>query len=362
MEYIILAYIVFCIFYSTMAITLCRTLKRSKQADSDQNTHCRVCNVLLFEHNHSCELERSCNYDCEHCDTREGCHTWLNRDLERSLTILPIQEAETVIINKKEVNMLSNYTQKDTDNLSEIEKQLLMDYFRFREVVNQIKADYPHLITEYEIENKPKRTRKAKEAQTDIEDWQQINFTWLKTGRNKLGGGTCRISASKLTQKSLDRMWDDYNQAYGVTEREQLVSKCPKCNGHFRTTFERGDELVQDEEDNSRMVRLQFTRYTCDDCGHTLTSKKSGEYLVKADYDMVANSIPSKPIYDSENGYNNDRCDPELSETEIDEIENEPQDELYKCPACKQMAYESELDEGNCPTCGATILEPSYVN
>ena len=64
---------------------------------------------------------------------------------------------------------------------------------------------------------------------------------------------------------------------------------------------------------------------------------------------------PSKPIYDSET--NNNRCDPELSETEIDEIENEPHKELHKCPVCKQMAYESELDEGNCPTCGATILE-----
>jgi hypothetical protein len=81
-----------------MAITLCRTLKPSKQADTRQNvTHCRACNVLLIEHNHGCRLE----------------------DLQR----VPIQ---AVKVNKTESVDVVN--------------QLLSDYLKYRELVMELKA------------------------------------------------------------------------------------------------------------------------------------------------------------------------------------------------------------------------------
>ncbi len=65
MEYIILAFAIFTIFYSTLSLTLVRTLKTShgaikghKSQTAIQETHCRACNVLLVNHNHGCIFER----------------------------------------------------------------------------------------------------------------------------------------------------------------------------------------------------------------------------------------------------------------------------------------------------------------
>jgi hypothetical protein len=328
MFYILLAIATFCIFYSTLSITLMCTLKRSKQADRGQiATHCRACNVLLIEHNHGCQWD----------------------DLKQ----VPIEQ-----INITESETMQTITA--TDTLSDIEQRLLMDYFKYKEVVNQIKTDYPELAKQYGILDEPKkRTRKAasepisEPVQETIETWLQDSFPGLKSGRNKLGGGTCRLSLKNVTAKMVERMDAEYTAIYGITEREMLVSKCPKCNGHFRTSFERTDEFEVDKEDYQRKIRKQITRFTCDDCGHTLIGS-CGDYLVNKEYDAVANAKP-KPLQ-----YMTDKPVHNITDEQIDELTDEPIDS-NTCEKCG-CHYFTHNDDGSCVVDEPIESELAYSN
>jgi hypothetical protein len=336
MFYILLAFIFYAILFNTLSITLLIALKRPQRPDRGQNaTHCRACNVLLIEHNHGCQWD----------------------DLKQ----VPIAQINI----REDFSMLKEYVTTDTSTLSEVEQRLLLDYFRYKEVVSELKSNYPELAKQYGILDEPKK-RKVKVAsepietvQETIEDWLQDSFPGLKSGRNKLGGGTCRLSASKITAKMVERMDAEYTAIYGITEREILVSKCPKCNGHFRTSFERTDEFEVDEEDYQRKIRKQVTRFTCDDCGHTLIGS-CGDYLVNKEYDAVANAngrpqIVTEPAL-SISRINENNAD-DLTEAQIDELEHEPISELCYCDKCEQNFEDSEMDNGNCPFCGSRIVD-----
>ena len=121
MEYIILAFAIFTIFYSTLSLTLVRTLKPHHGAIRGHNvaveiaeiTHCRACNVLLIDHNHGCKPD----------------------DLKQAI------QAE-ININGDVKMELSTITATDTSTLTDIEARLLLDYYKYRDIVNQIIAKY----------------------------------------------------------------------------------------------------------------------------------------------------------------------------------------------------------------------------
>jgi len=107
MEYIILAFAIFTIFYSTLSLTLVRTLKPShgaikgyKSQTAIQETHCRACNIILVDHNHGCQ--------------------WA--DLQR----IPIATPDT--------------TPDITATIADIENHLLADYERYRDTLIKLKA------------------------------------------------------------------------------------------------------------------------------------------------------------------------------------------------------------------------------
>lgn len=320
MEYILLAFAIFCIFYSTMAISLCRTLKRSKQADKDEIiTHCRACNVLLIEHNHGCQWD----------DLKQVPIT------DKQADIVPIE------INIKE----DVQTMNDTELLA-----------KYNEILDEIKQrpELAHVL-------KPKRTRKTANVASEpiLEDWLQDSFPGYKSGRNKLGGGNCHVSTFTLKQANIDRINARYLELNGQpVEREMLVSKCPKCNGHFRTSFERDMSIVEeDKEFEGRIIHKLITRYTCDDCGHVEIdqSGSNGKYLCDKGFDMVAKYSKSEPIL----------CPLSIGEIQennaddmpnMDDIEDEPIDTNIVCDSCKQVFDQDEMDGVNCPFCGSQVL------
>jgi hypothetical protein len=159
MYYILLAIIFYAILFNTLSITLLIALKTPQRTDRGQNaTHCRACNVLLIEHNHGCQFETTkpievidyCNI-CEHwyCHTCEHC-----KSTEGMSFVTPDTTPDTpdVKINTEEVNMKyceicgeSYFTHNGdgsciSDRELEIENQLLSDYFKYRDMVMELKA------------------------------------------------------------------------------------------------------------------------------------------------------------------------------------------------------------------------------
>ncbi len=209
--------------------------------------------------------------------------TYLNRQKR------PISRQKAVITDAIEIkhvedySMLKTYTDKSTDGLNEIEKQLLLDYFTFKETIAKIKADNAELIAEFDPDKK--RTRKVKEVDYSQESWLTDSLPNIKTGRNKLGGGNGKISVKAIKPEDVERMNAWYNSRNPHVEREQLLSICD-CGGHMRTEFKRTDELIQDEEDSNRQIRKAITVYTCDKCGKTDIdeSGQSGKYLKSAEF------------------------------------------------------------------------------
>ncbi len=207
-----------------------------------------------------------------------------DRSQKSAITNTAVSVIETVKINKVEdYSMLKTYTDKSTEGLNEIEKQLLLDYFTFKETIAKIKADNAELIAEFDPDKK--RTRKAKEFDYSQEYWLTDSLPYIKVGRNKLGGGNGKISVKAIKPEDVERMNAWYNSRNPHVEREQLLSICD-CGGHMRTEFKRTDELIQDEEDSNRQIRKAITVYTCDNCGKTDIDEKgsSGKYLKSAEF------------------------------------------------------------------------------
>lgn len=328
MEYIILAIAFYCIILNCMAITMVTALKTHQRPNRPQIEHCRACNVLLIEHNHGCQWDdlkqvpiEADNHYCETCGQSYAVHNDDGSCIDDS-------EIDTQINIKEDVK-----TMNDTELLA-----------KYNEILNEIKQrpELAHVL---------KKTRKVKQAASEpiLEDWLQDSFPGYKSGRNKLGGGNCHVSTFTLKQANIDRINARYIELNGQpVEREMLVSKCPKCNGHFRTSFERDMSLIEeDKEYQGRIIHKLITRYTCDDCGHVeidTSDRSGGKYLCDKNFDMVAKYAKSEPI----------PCP--LSETELDTIEDEPIDTNIVCQSCKQVFDQDEMDGVNCPFCGSQVL------
>lgn len=341
MEYILLAIMAYAIILNCMAITMVRTVKTHQRPIRPQNaqverivldsTHCRACNVLLVEHNHG----------CRETDLRQ---VPIVADIETPDIIIDTtpDTPDVKIKQGEDVKMeLRTHTNQDTVNLSDIEAKLLLDYYRYKDIVNQIKTDYPALAKQYGIldDAKPKRTRKiAPVAEESPNELGLIDtLAHYKTGKNKLGGSCGMVHTFTIKQSNLDRIQARFNEVWGaMPERERLVSKCPDCTGHYRTSFERDcTVLLDDEEFEGRKIRKLMTRYTCDNCSKTELNEQSGLYL---------KSSKSEPI----------PCP--LPETELDTIADEPLDTNIVCDSCKQVFDQDEMDGENCPFCGSQVL------
>jgi hypothetical protein len=186
---------------------------------------------------------------------------------------------------------LANFTTMNITTLDELETEILLDYFKGQEAIKHLQNGYSYLATQFGITFEPvKKPRKVKtvieQAQEVVENHDSIPDTMahLTSGKNALGGANGHITNHiKFTPKVLAELAERFNKNWGtIPERTRLISTCPKCNGHLRTSFTYDDnELVRDEQDTSRQIRQSYTVFNCDSCGHTEKHKGcvSGQYL-----------------------------------------------------------------------------------
>jgi len=302
MEYILLAILFYAILFNAGTLVLITALNRQKTTDRPQKSATITATVktTIAE---PCEI---CEYhDCQTCaDYKPEAIEPIPEVISEIIQNVVID----TVINKVEVSdMLRTYTDKPTDGLTEIEAQLLLDYFKFKETVNQIKTNHAELIDQFDLDELKKKTRKVKSIELPVtpdDYWMADNFPWLRTGKNKLGGGTCRLSATSIKPATIARMDDWYNSQNPPVEREMLLSTCPDCAGHMRTEFKRTTILEQDEEDHKRKIRKMVTVYTCDKCGKTdADSGSCGKYLKSAQVELLPlseseiNELEAIPVY-----------------------------------------------------------------
>lgn len=187
---------------------------------------------------------------------------------------------------------LSNYTDKDISNLSELEATILVDYFKGIEAIKHLQNGHSYLATQFDIKfETPKRTRKKSivdQAQEVINHHDIADtLSYLTPGRNALGGANGHvINHIKFTPKTLERINQRFVDNWGIIpERKQLISTCPDCGGHYKTEFGYNDKKrIRDEQDSSRLIRESYTKFTCQSCGKTekIAGNQGGKYLIES--------------------------------------------------------------------------------
>jgi hypothetical protein len=111
-----------------MAITMVRTFKTQqrpikgyKSQTAIQETHCRACNVLLIEHNHSCEFEAVKTEAVDYCNI---CEHWYCNTCEHC----------------KSTEGMEFVTPDISATIADVENYLLADYERYRDMLTELKA------------------------------------------------------------------------------------------------------------------------------------------------------------------------------------------------------------------------------
>lgn len=158
----------------------------------------------------------------------------------------------------KQLWYLHLLTKTDTreSKLSFDEVSILIDYYKGQQAIKKLQNGHSYLCEELGIDftTAPSSTQvtanpasiikvaekivKKHKAKTQAD----IDFPWIKSGRNKRGGGNCKISVSPVTLESSMRSYARCVAA-GITspyKSEQAIPTCPTCRERVHFMSKRG--------------------------------------------------------------------------------------------------------------------------